>query len=62
MMTRDDAQYLSELAHLLDCAPREGALVDSPEGSRYIQISDTFAQHMTRQLRNIVCQDVGPTT
>ena len=49
-MTPGDRNYLIELARLLDRAPRDGALVDQPEGVRYLQLSDTLAQHMARQL------------
>lgn len=56
-MDADEKNYLLELALLLDTSPREGTLVDRPEGARYIMISDTLAVHIPRQLRDIVAND-----
>lgn len=39
------------IANELDNAPRLGADVDEPEGSRYIQLSDTLAKRMSKQIR-----------
>lgn len=38
-------------ADLLDAAPRMGAEVDEPEGSRYIQLSDTLALSLADRIR-----------
>jgi len=40
-----------QVANALDNAPRMGAEKDEPEGSRYIQISDTLAKQLSATLR-----------
>ena len=35
------------LFKMLENTARQGSLIDTPEGSRYIQISDTLAKQMT---------------
>lgn len=42
---------VTEIAEALERAPREGAPVDKPEGSRYATFSDTVLQRFTRDLR-----------
>ncbi len=37
---------LAQVHHILVTAERIGSENDKPEGSRYIQISDTLAKHM----------------
>lgn len=56
-MDADDKKFLLEVALNLDRCSREGALIDRPEGVRYIRISDTLAAHITSQLRDIVAKD-----
>jgi hypothetical protein len=53
MLTLDDADWLRELADELTWAPRTGADKDEPEGTRYIQLSDTFATDIAERLRQI---------
>lgn len=43
--------YLLELANLLDHAERLGNAEDVPEGTRYIQLSDTLARKIAQNLR-----------
>jgi len=40
-----------EIADALERAPRQGAAVDEPEGSRFVVISDTALTKLTRELR-----------
>ena len=42
---------IEKLIGLLENAPRMGAEIDSPEGERYIQISDTLAKELAEELR-----------
>lgn len=42
---------LREYADLLDKAPRMGSDQDTPEGSRYIAVSDTLARQIASDLR-----------
>ena len=46
--------YISKIIDDLDRAPRRGAETDEPEGARFIQISDTAAKELSRELRRIV--------
>jgi hypothetical protein len=41
----------SDIAEVLDGAPRQGAAVDDPEGLRHVVFSDTAMQRITRELR-----------
>ena len=45
--------FLRELAQRLDETPRHGSLVDLPEGTRFLQLSDTLAQQLSRYLADI---------
>jgi hypothetical protein len=46
LLTDDDSLApLWEVVDILENAPRQGAEVDEPEGSRYIKISDTLAHY-----------------
>jgi hypothetical protein len=42
---------ISDIADVLDGAPRQGATVDDPEGSRHVVFSDTAMQRIARELR-----------
>jgi hypothetical protein len=42
---------IRDIADALDSAPRQGAAVDDPEGSRHVVFSDTALQKLTRELR-----------
>ena len=42
---------IAEIADAMENAPRKGASVDSPEGVRYVLLSDTLVQKITRELR-----------
>lgn len=57
-MEAKDRKYLNELANGLDMAGRLGSEKDNPEGVRYIQISDTLAKDMARDLRRIAKDNV----
>ena len=48
----DDA-VLKKISELLDNAKRYGTEKDEPEGSRYIQISDTLARQLSEDLKRI---------
>ena len=52
---RDDESIkaVDDAIHLLEDTKREGMLLDSPEGSRYITISDTKAKEMAERLKNL---------
>ncbi len=53
-MTREEwEKHLNELADCLDRAPRKGAGEDSPEGSKYILLSDTSAKMISAELRSL---------
>ena len=52
-MNKSDKTYLFELAEWLDDAHRIGEDEDLPEGTRYIQISDTLAKMVAKALRAI---------
>ena len=43
---------ISDVIQALRTAPRFGADTDQPEGSRYIQISDTFANEMAQSIED----------
>jgi hypothetical protein len=45
--------YLGQLARELDRAPRQGQPVDDPEGTRFVTLSDTLAQEIAHQLREV---------
>ena len=45
-----DLLRLRSIARSLDGAPRMGADQDSPEGLRYIQLSDTLAKEIAKTL------------
>ena len=42
---------IQEIADALECAPRQGAETDQPEGARYAVFSDTALAAMARDLR-----------
>lgn len=46
------ASFLLRMADGFDRAPRSGADNDSPEGGRYVQISDTLMKQLSGQLRD----------
>ena len=48
---------LKSLIELFENAPRLGALADDPEGSRYIQISDTLVGELLQELKAIQVYD-----
>ena len=48
-----DKNYLYQIADDLDRAGRLGNDKDKPEGTRYIQISDTLAGEIAERLRKI---------
>ncbi len=43
----------SDVAQMLDAAHRIGNDTDEPEGTRYIQISDTMAKELSKALREM---------
>ena len=43
----------SDVALMLDAAPRIGNDTDEPEGTCYIQISDTLAKELSKALREM---------
>lgn len=70
-LTLEDADYLKELATDLDLAPRKTQfpvqglddkvspnMVDEPEGSITIELSDTLAREISGRLRGILNRDV----
>ena len=42
---------LMEIADALEGGPRQGAAEDRPEGVRYVVLSDTLINQITRELR-----------
>ena len=46
--------FFRELRTLLVTADREGHLIDVPEGSRYIQLSDTLVNQIIKRLDEII--------
>lgn len=48
---KDEALTIAEIVDTLEGAPRQGAAVDAPEGSRYVVFSDTAMQRIARELR-----------
>lgn len=52
-MKEEDRLYLLELARELEEAERVGADWDAPEGTRYVQISDTLTRMIAARLREI---------
>lgn len=48
-----DFNWLFQLAYDLDRIDRLGSTQDEPEGSRYIQISDTYAIAISEKLKSI---------
>jgi hypothetical protein len=42
---------IREIIDGLESAPRQGAAVDDPEGSRYVAISETALNRIVRELR-----------
>lgn len=55
-MNEKDQEYLRGLAEVLENAYRVGADVDSPEGVRWIEISDELATIIVEQLRAIAAR------
>ncbi len=53
--------WMAQLADELDAAPRMGAINDDPEGTRYIQISDTLVGGIVKGLR-VMSQPFNPVT
>lgn len=51
MSAQDLAVWAESLAEALDQAPRLGAVQDSPEGARWIILSNTLAQEVALRLR-----------
>lgn len=49
-----EAAYLHQLAEALKNTPREGEKSDTPEGARYIKISDTLANNISNNLEMAV--------
>jgi hypothetical protein len=50
----DNAEFLAELARQLRDTPRLGGDADQPEGSRYIVISDTLANELSRKIFKLI--------
>ena len=52
---RDDASIkaIDDTIHLLEDTPREGQMLDTPEGARYITISDTKAKEIADRLKDL---------
>lgn len=46
-------EYLGQVAADLMNAERQGAEEDKPEGTRYVQFSDTLVKQMTANFRRI---------
>lgn len=44
---------IDDTIKMLENTARQGSLIDTPEGSRYIQISDTLAKQMTERLKEL---------
>lgn len=42
---------IADIVDALDRAPRQGAVVDDPEGARYVVISETALNKIVRELR-----------
>ena len=53
-LSASDRAYLEVLAIGLAEAPREGGPTDTPEGTRYIRISDTLARDIAKALLRMV--------
>lgn len=53
MLTPEQREFLGDLANKLRITYRFGETVDSPEGVRYIMISDTLAKNIEERLREI---------
>jgi uncharacterized protein with von Willebrand factor type A (vWA) domain len=53
-----EIKRIDKLIEMLETEPRIGAETDKPEGVRYIQISDTLANILTKELRQ--CLKLGP--
>lgn len=49
----EDIKAIDDAIKLLTDTPREGTLLDTPEGSRYIKISDTQAKAMAARLKKL---------
>lgn len=58
-MRKVNRKYLIDLATDLDQAERMGCIKDEPEGTRFIQISDTLAAHIAEKLFKIVKEEGG---
>lgn len=52
-------KYLYDLANILDATGRIGEDEDSPEGVRFIQVSDTLAKQISMRLKRI-SEYIGP--
>ena len=48
-----DREYLIGVAKCLENAHRYGSMPDEPEGTAWVQFTDTLAQHISRRLREI---------
>ena len=42
---------IADVIDALECAPRQGAAMDEPEGTRYVVISETALNQIIRELR-----------
>lgn len=45
---------IDDVIKMLDDSPRQGEAVDMPEGSRYVQISHTLADKLSKELKSIL--------
>ena len=54
-------QKMQGLFDLLDKSERMGSSVDMPEGSRYIQLSDTLAKKLSTELKQVMKEDSNGT-
>jgi hypothetical protein len=53
MFGEKELKILNEVCKALDSAPRTGTETDSPEGFKYILISDTAAKKISADLNDV---------
>lgn len=58
-MKKTNRKYIIELAKKLRAAERMGSSTDDPQGSRFIQLSDTLTKEITDKLFKIIKEEGG---
>lgn len=50
----ESIKTIDDMIKILESAKRQGSLIDTPEGTRYIEVSDTIAKKMAAKLKKLL--------